>query len=131
MAKSRMALRLVLLGAAVPASAAPLTAEEAIAVQERRLESALGLDCRRGGDEIVVCGQGGRDPNRIPLPDERLPGERGRMPPGETGPAVAAMAAGGRDCTGAHPGAGCGATIEFFRVGIVLFKIGRHLLDPE
>lgn len=57
-------------------AAPPAGADEAIARQQASLRSSLGLDCERGGGEIVVCGRAGPDPNRLPLPVEPEPGAR-------------------------------------------------------
>ena len=72
-------MALAALFAAGPAFAAePPTAEEALARQKAALHQILGLDCgRRGaGDDIVICGRTGRDPNRLPLDPEPEPGGR-------------------------------------------------------
>jgi hypothetical protein len=64
--------------AANPALAAspPATADQALARQRSSLRSSLGLDCDRGGGDIVVCGRPGPDPNRLPLPVQPEPGAR-------------------------------------------------------
>jgi hypothetical protein len=54
----------------------PATADQALARQRSSLRSSLGLDCDRGGGDIVVCGRPGPDPNRLPLPVEPEPGAR-------------------------------------------------------
>jgi hypothetical protein len=78
------------LAASAPAFAlAPesaLTAERAIEVQKDSVREAIGTaPCRRegGSGDIVVCGRRGPDPNRLPLPVERVPGEREHLLPGE------------------------------------------------
>jgi hypothetical protein len=80
-------LAAALLAAAAPATAqAPLTAERAIEVQQGGLREAVGTaPCPRdaNGEDIIVCGRRGADPNRLPLPVERLPGEREHLLPGE------------------------------------------------
>ena len=90
MAKSRMAVALTILlpGPAFAQSPAPeppaLTAEAAIRNQRRLVAEATGIDCRDPArDEIVVCGRRGPDPNRIPFPDQRAPGEPENLLPGE------------------------------------------------
>jgi hypothetical protein len=73
-----------------PASAfAPqtaLTAERALELQRDGVRDTVGTaPCRRNGDsgDIVVCGRRGPDPNRLPLPIERVPGEPEHLLPGE------------------------------------------------
>lgn len=120
-------LGLLLLG--VPAEGAPLKAEEAVAAQQRQLHAVVARPCPKGEtDEIVVCGSSEEDPNRIPraLRNERVAGERVRLLPGEPPSAAAALAATKGGCRER-----CGFNVDFIRVGIVLFKIGRHLLDPD
>ena len=63
-----------------------LTAERAIEVQKDSVREAVGTaPCRRdgGGGDIIVCGRRGPDPNRPPLPFERLEGDREHLLPGE------------------------------------------------
>jgi hypothetical protein len=65
---------------------AALTAERAIEIQKGQVQEAVGTaPCRRDGEsgDIVVCGRRGPDPNRPPLPFERVPGERENLLPGE------------------------------------------------
>jgi hypothetical protein len=76
--------------AAAPALAfapeAPLTAEQAVDAQQTGIREAVGTaPCPRGGTagDIVVCGRRGADPNRLPLPVERSPGEPEHLLPGE------------------------------------------------
>jgi hypothetical protein len=80
----------LLASAAAPAFAlAPetsLTAERAIEVQKDGVRETVGtLPCRRdgAGGDIIVCGRRGPDPNRPPMPFERLPGEPENLLPGE------------------------------------------------
>ena len=87
---ARLALRsaaVLLVAAAAPAAAAPpLTAERAIEAQQDGVRQAVGsAPCPRdsGADDIVVCGRRGPDPNRVPFPDQRAPGERDILLPGE------------------------------------------------
>jgi hypothetical protein len=64
----------------------PLTAEQAMEIQKDSVREAVGtLPCRGGGDsrDIVVCGRRGPNPNRIPFPDQRAPGEPENLLPGE------------------------------------------------
>ena len=83
--KRSAALGFILL-AATPVRAAPATsAEEAISQQQAGVEATLGLDCerRRAGGEIIVCARRGPDPDRVPFPDQRAPGEPEQLLPGE------------------------------------------------
>lgn len=80
----------LLAAAATPAFAlapeTPVTAERAIEIQKDAVREAVGtLPCRRDGDsgDIVVCGRRGPDPDRPPLPFERIPGEPENLLPGE------------------------------------------------
>ncbi|MEA3065057.1 MAG: hypothetical protein QOJ27_1503, partial [Sphingomonadales bacterium] len=83
----------LLSGAAEPAPAAPpLTGEQALARQQASLRASLGLDCDRGGGDIVVCGRAGRDPNRLPLPVPPEPGARNAGEPPDPGDALALSA---------------------------------------
>ncbi|HEX9966271.1 MAG TPA: hypothetical protein VGB04_14945 [Allosphingosinicella sp.] len=81
---------LVLAAAAAPAFAlapeAAVTAERAIETQKDSVRETVGtLPCRRdgAGGDIVVCGRRGPDPNRIPFPQQRAPGEPENLLPGE------------------------------------------------
>jgi hypothetical protein len=119
----------LLLIAADPADAAPPppTAEQAVAAQREMLVNAIHPPCRTGGEEIVVCGRRS-DRERVPFPDQGVDGARTRLLPGEPPSAVAAMT----DPPCNSPGAPrCGFSISFITVGIVLFKVGRHLADPD
>lgn len=115
---------------AAPAAAAPpdapVTAERAIAVQRDGLRTVVARACRSDEAEIVVCGRSGRDPNRLPIRPERLPGDRVGLLPGEPPTGAAALGATREGCRSR-----CGFSVDFIRVGIVLFKIGRHLVDPD
>ena len=85
----RSALAL-LAGAAAPAFAlAPetaVTADRAIEIQKDLVRETVGtLPCRRDSadGDIVVCGRRGPDPNRVPFPNRRVPGEPENLLPGE------------------------------------------------
>jgi hypothetical protein len=75
----------ILLAAASVRAAPAASAEEAIAEQRAGVEATLGLDCerRRAEGEIIVCARRGPDPDRIPFPDRRAPGEPEPLLPGE------------------------------------------------
>jgi hypothetical protein len=86
MAKPVMATMAAALLAAPASAAPPLTAERAIEVQQDSVRETVGtLPCRRDGasGDIIVCGRRGPDPNRIPFPDQRAPGEPENLLPGE------------------------------------------------
>jgi hypothetical protein len=125
------ALAVLLLAAPVAAAEPAPTAETAIAHQRAQLVDTARIGCRRAGDEeeIVVCGREGPDPNRIAV--ERMPGDRVRLLPGEPASGTAAMAAGSERCSAVGPNQSCGGGLDLFRVGSVLFKIGKHLLSDD
>jgi len=55
-----------------------VTAEQALQTYRRTFQPTRELDCPTAGqDDIVICGRpaGALDPNRLPLPIEREPGE--------------------------------------------------------
>jgi len=117
---------------ATPAIAAPpITAEEAMTNYQKSFGKSAGIDCRRdtGSDEIVVCGRSEqRDPNRVPLPDEREPGAPVRLLPGEPPSAVAALSAGsGMNCATVGPNPRCNGGLDVFRVVGVLAKMVKEL----
>jgi hypothetical protein len=119
-----------------PSGAAPsVTAEEAIDVQHRRLQAATGTaPCERDSpaDEILVCGRRGPDPNRVPFPEERLPGERVALLPGEPPSALAALrSTAGSPCSTVGPSQHCSAGLPVVGVLTTLFKIGKHLLGGD
>jgi hypothetical protein len=126
-----MTLPLLLAGLAAPAAAAePLTAEKAIEHYREVFVPAEQLDCPRSADpeEILVCGRkpGARDPDRLPLPVERVAGERVRMLPGESPGGVAAMSA--DRCISRCPQPLKVDIIKAIKVG---GKIVDHLLHPD
>jgi hypothetical protein len=103
------------------------TAEEAVVVQREGLHDLVARPCReRDSDEIVVCGRSGPDPNRLPLRGERVEGERVHLLPGEAPTGAGALAATKGGCRQR-----CGFNIDFIRVGYFLFKVGKHLADPD
>lgn len=104
----------------------PLTAEQAVAAQREGLRTVVADSCRGDHEEIVVCGRSGRDPNRLPIRQERLAGDRVGLLPGEAPTGADALKATREGCRSR-----CGFSVDFIRVGIVLFKIGRHLADPD
>jgi hypothetical protein len=123
------AAALLSLTAAAPGAAAPVgrTAEEAVAAQREGMRKVVAPPCRhREADEIVVCGRSGPDPDRLPLRGERVAGDRVHLLPGEAPTGAAALAASNEGCRER-----CGFNIDFIRVGIFLFKVGKHLADPD
>jgi hypothetical protein len=120
-----------LIAASPPAAAlAPgesLTAERAIEIQRNPVREAVGTaPCSRdpGSDDIVVCGRRGPDPNRLPLPVERVPGERENLLPGELPRAQASF----DTCA-----IGCrrGPGIDVFKAVDTSIKIVRHILGKD
>ena len=77
-----LALSLAPVISAHPAMAAaqPATAEQALETYRKTFQSPRQLDCPKseGSDEIIVCARskGAPDPNRLPLPVMREPGDR-------------------------------------------------------
>src|ERR1044072_2674699 len=112
--------------ASIPAhAAAPLTAEKALENYQKSFDTGKLVDCRRTpeGDEIVVCGRSGPDPNRLSFPPPREPGGRGRLLPGEPPSAAAALGAGsGMNCASVGPNPHCGGGLHVFKVVGVLGK---------
>jgi hypothetical protein len=116
--------------AAPPAFAAPeapLTAERAIEIERDSVREAVGTaPCRRDREtgDIVVCGRRGPDPNRPPLPFERLAGDRENLLPGE----LPRAQAGFDTCA-----IGCrrGSGIDVLKAVDTSIKIVRHILDKD
>ena len=122
---------ILLAGSPAPADAAPapVTADQAIAAQKEALRDVISPRCRRGEEEVVVCGRR-TDRERVPFPDQQVAGARTRLQPGEAPSAVTAMNRSDPPCnsTGAPR---CGFSIRFITVGILLFKFGKHVADPD
>lgn len=108
---------------------APVSAAQAVEAQKESLRNVISPPCRRGDEELVVCGRR-LDRERVPFPDQQVAGGRRHLQAGEAPSAVAAMNAPTPPCnsTGAPR---CGFAISFITVGIVLFKVGKHLADPD
>jgi hypothetical protein len=105
----------------------PLTAERAIETQKDMVREVVGtLPCRRDGPggDIVVCGRRGPDPNRIPLPDERVAGAPDNLLPGELPRAQSSY----DTCAIACPR---GAGIDVFKAIDTSIKIVRHILGKD
>jgi hypothetical protein len=105
-----------------------LTAEQAVEIQREGVREAVGTaSCARDREtgDIVVCGRRGPDPNRLPLPVERLPGERENLLPGELPRAQASFST----CViGCQP---TGLRIDVIRTMKVGSKIVRHILGKD
>jgi hypothetical protein len=119
MAKLGVAMASVLALAGAPAPAAPpASAEEAVARQRASLRA--GLDCDRGGgNDIVVCGRSGPDPNRLPLPVEPEPGARIA---GEAADPSDALALTNRKCTTVGPNQQCSGGLPILGIAIWLVE---------
>jgi hypothetical protein len=119
--------------AAQPGAAPAPSAEQAIETQHRRLQAATGTaPCPTDAapDEILVCGRRGGDPDRLPFPDERVPGGRVALLPGEPPSGTAALrATAGSPCTTVGPNQHCGGGLPVVGILTTLAKIGKHLLD--
>lgn len=77
-------------------------------------------DCRKGSssEEVIVCGRVGRDPYRLPLPVEPLPGKRVS---GEIDQ-VAASENGSEPCSTVGPNGGCGGFIPILPFALWVVK---------
>jgi hypothetical protein len=121
----------VLLAGPVPAFAfgpqPSLTAEQAIEIQRDTVRETLGTaSCSRGREngDIVVCGRRGPDPSRLPLPVERLEGDREHLLPGELPRAQSSY----DTCVIACPR---GSGINVVRAVGTTVKIFRHILGKD
>lgn len=132
MRTSHAAFALLAAAAAGPAFAlAPetgLTAEQAIEAQRDGVREAVGTaSCQRDREtgDIVVCGRRGPDPNRLPLPVQRLPGDRENLLPGELPRAEASFST----CViGCQP---TGLRVDVIQTIKVGTKIVRHILGKD
>ena len=113
-----LAAAFALLAAAAPPGP-PATAEEALARQQAGLQRSLGLDCDRGGGDIVVCGRQGPDPNRLPLPVEPEPGARTAGEPPDPSEALALSA---QKCTTVGPNQQCSGGLPILPIAIWLVQ---------
>jgi hypothetical protein len=116
---------LLLIGLSAPAGAAePLSAEGALG--NYRL-SVKPLECpKRADDEIVVCARaaGRPDPNRLPLPVER--------PPGEIVPGEATASAGKLEtCSNVGPVQQCGGGLPVMAIALFALKTAIKLIDKD
>jgi len=133
MGKSRLAAGLLLIGWQTAVAAAPPTAEQAMVQYRRTFRPVEELRCPKsvGPDDIVVCGRReGRDPNRVPFPDEREPGERVHLVAGEAPSASAGLARTDRSaCQTAGPNHGCGGGVDFLQILFGAIKIAKAIHD--
>jgi hypothetical protein len=133
MAKSRLAGGLLLIGWQTAAMAAPATAEQAMAQYRHTFRPVEELRCPKsvGPEDIVVCGRReGRDPNRVPLPDEHEPGERVHLVAGEAPSASAALAMTDRSpCATAGPNHSCGGGVDFVQILFGAIRIVKAIHD--
>lgn len=115
---------LLLIAVAVPAGAAePLTAENVLG--NYRLSVQPTACPKSEGDEIVVCGRSGRaDPNRLPLPVERPPGEI------VTGEATASAGELER-CSNVGPVQQCGGGLPVMAIALFAVKTAIKLIDKD
>jgi hypothetical protein len=108
-------------GAAETAEAQSVTAEQAVKNYREQFKSVDELDCPTPSepDEIVVCGRppGTKGPYELPLPVERVPGERVK---GE--PATEAALACFHNC---YQG------LDLIKMAKVGGKIVDHILHPD
>ena len=122
MAKSRLALPLLLAFAASPAAAQQaVTAEEALANARRTFVPTAELDCPRASDpeEIVVCARQGPDPYRLPLP---VPPEPGSRVAGEAPSGTDVLAAAEDPCTTVGPNQRCSGGLPVLGIAIFVAK---------
>jgi hypothetical protein len=132
MAKSSVAIPLLLLPLGAAAAQPAITAEAALENQQRQVERAVGTDCRRSTDdsEIIVCGRS-MQAYRVPFPDERVPGERRGLLPGEAPSGVSALSANTSPCSTTGPNQRCSGGLDFLAVGSVLIKAIKHFTREE
>lgn len=114
----------LLIAFAAPAGAAePLTADSAL---DKYHQAVRPIACpKRADDEIVVCGRTGRaDPNRLPLPVER--------PPGEIVPGEATASAGELErCSNVGPVQQCGGGLPVMAIALFAVKTAIKLIDKD
>ena len=121
----------LMIGLAAPAATAgPVTAEAAIDRYRTFIEPVAVLNCPKAAspDEIVVCGRSeGRDPNRLPVPPDPVPG---RIVEGEAVSAVEAM--GVREtCSTVGPNQNCGGGLPIIPIAIFAAKVAIHVIKGD
>jgi hypothetical protein len=136
------AVLLILPGAAVaepvgpPAPIAIKTsaAQQAMANYRRDFAAMpLPAPCvRPKGNEVVVCGVGGRggSPERLPLPDERGVPDHARTAVGEVRPDMSAPPGMGT-CYTQDQGAHCGGGVSVIAAALAGVQLVRAIVDPE
>jgi hypothetical protein len=122
---------LLMIGLAAPAGAAgPMTAEAAMERYRSLVAPIALLNCPKAGspDEIVVCGRTeGRDPNRLPVPPEPVPG---RIVKGEAFSQVEAM--GEREtCSTVGPNQNCGGGLPVIPIAIFAARVALHAIKGD
>lgn len=94
---------------------------------------ALPAPCQRPkGNEVVVCGAGGRggSPDRLPLPDARGPPDHARIAVGEVRPDMSKPPGMGT-CLSQDQGTHCGGGVDIIAAALTGVQIVRALIDPE
>lgn len=110
MSRSTAIIFVLAAGCGLPAHAQDVTAEEALERYRKTFAPADRAACNQvvEGDEILVCGRRGRDPYRLPLPVEPMPGERVA---GEPPAQLAASRDGSERCSTVGPHSSCAGFI--------------------
>jgi hypothetical protein len=87
---------------------------------------------RPKGNEVIVCGVGGRggSPERLPLPDERGLPDHARTAIGEIRPDMSAPPGMGT-CLTQDQGARCGGGVDVIAAALAGVQIVRAIIDPE
>src|SRR3954470_20684863 len=134
MAKSRLAAGLLLIAwQSAAGGAAPPPADQAMAQYRRTFQPVSELRCPKsvGPEDIVVCGRReGRDPNRLPLAQEREAGERVGLIPGEPPSATEGLARTDRGpCETAGPNHACGGSISLLSILFGAIQIAKAVHD--
>jgi hypothetical protein len=127
---ARLALLLIAVLAAPAAAAEPLTAEGAMAGYRKMIEPVEEVACpkARDPDEIIVCGRpGAKDPNRLPIPIQRMPGE---IVHGE-GVSPVAVASTRERCTTVGPNQNCGGGLPILGIAMTLVKVAVKAIQPR
>ena len=109
--KSVLKLALIVgLSSAGPAAAAQEMSADSAMERYRTLFKTPKAECERGSvaDEVIVCGRRTRDPYRLPLPVEPVPGARVA---GEAPDQVEASEVGSERCSTIGPMGGCGSVV--------------------
>ena len=121
MAKSRIALTLIVLTVPAAAVAQAPTPDQLVEAQRSRLREAIRIDCPPAGDEdeIVVCGSLGEDRHRLPLtpaPDPRGAGSRAG------GEQRAALGIDSSPCTTVGPNPRCTQGLDVIGIAVTVAR---------